>query len=34
LGDTYDSPVSVGFVVRCTAAAIVNLRGTMIFERT
>lgn len=34
LGDTPDSPVSNAILIRCTAPAIVNVRGTMVFERT
>lgn len=34
LGDTPDCDVSNGFVLRCTAPAIVNVRASMIFERT
>jgi hypothetical protein len=33
LGDTPDSNVSEGFVLRCTAPATVNVRATMVFER-
>jgi len=33
LGDTPDTAVSNGFVLRCTAPAIVNVRGTLWFER-
>jgi hypothetical protein len=33
LGNTPDSPVSNGFVIRCTAPQIVNFRGTLKFER-
>lgn len=33
LGDTPDSALAEGFVIRCNAPAIVNVRGTMIFER-
>ena len=33
LGDTFDSAVSEGFVVRCTAAAGVSWRGTLLVER-
>ena len=33
LGDTPDSAVSQGFVIRCTAPAGVNVNGTMWFER-
>lgn len=33
LGDTPDSAVSEGFVIRCTAPATVSVRGTMEFER-
>jgi len=33
LGDTPDSAVSNGFVIRCTAPAIVNARAAMICER-
>lgn len=33
LGDTPDSAVSEGFVIRCTAPATVNVRATMEFER-
>lgn len=32
-GNTPDSAVSNGFVIRCTAPAAVNVRGTMYFER-
>lgn len=34
LGDTPDTAVSNGFVLRCTAPAIVNVRGALWFERT
>lgn len=34
LGDTIDTAVSQALVVRCTAPAAVNVRVTMIFERT
>ncbi len=34
LGDSPDSAVSNGFVLRCTAPAITNVRATMWFERT
>lgn len=34
LGDTPDSAVSNGFVIRCTAPAVVNVRSSMYFERT
>jgi len=35
LGDTYDTAVSQGFVIRCTApTSAVNCRATMIFGRT
>lgn len=34
LGDTPDSAFSQGFVVRCTAPAIVNVRASLVFERT
>jgi hypothetical protein len=33
LGDTPDSPVSEGFVLRCNAPAGVNVRASMEFER-
>lgn len=33
LGTTPDNAVSTGFVIRCTFAAIVNVRGTLHFER-
>lgn len=33
LGDTPDSAVSEGFVIRCTAPAAVNVRASMEFER-
>jgi hypothetical protein len=33
LGDTPDSAVSEGFVIRCTAPATVNVRGGLWFER-
>ena len=33
LGDTPDSAVSEGFVIRCTAPATVNVRATMWWER-
>lgn len=33
LGDTPDSPVSEGFVLRCTAPAAVNVRASLEFER-
>lgn len=33
LGDTYDSAVSTGFVLRLTAGATANARATMKFER-
>lgn len=33
LGNTLDSAVSEGFVLRCTAAAVVNLRATLKWER-
>jgi hypothetical protein len=33
LGDTPDSAVSEGFVLRCTAPAAVNVRASMEFER-
>ena len=33
LGDTPDSAVSEGFVIRCTAPAIVSVRASMEFER-
>jgi hypothetical protein len=32
-GNTPDSAVSAGFVIRCTAPAAVNVRATMFFER-
>jgi hypothetical protein len=32
-GATPDSPVSNGFVIRCTAPAAVNCRATLVFER-
>lgn len=32
-GNTPDSAVSNGFVIRCTAPAAVNVRGTLFFER-
>lgn len=34
LGDTFDTAVSQAMVVRCTAPAAVNVRVTMVFERT
>lgn len=33
LGDTPDSAVSQGFVLRCNAPAVVNLRASLWFER-
>ncbi len=33
LGDTPDSAVSEGFVIRCTAPAAVNVRAALEFER-
>ena len=33
LGDTPDTAVSTGFVLRCTAPAIVNVRASFTFER-
>jgi hypothetical protein len=33
LGDTFDSDLSHGFVLRCTAPAVVNVRAAMHFER-
>lgn len=33
LGDSPDSPLGNGFVVRCTAPASVNVRGEIVFER-
>lgn len=33
LGQTYDSALGEGFVIRCTAPATVNVRATMLFER-
>jgi hypothetical protein len=33
LGDTYDTLVSQGMAMRCTAPAAVNVRFTMVFER-
>lgn len=33
LGNTPDSAVSEGFVIRCTSPAIVNVRASMDFER-
>ncbi len=33
LGDTPDSAVSQGFVIRCNAPAAVNVRGSLWFER-
>jgi hypothetical protein len=33
LGKTYDTNVSAGFVLRCTAPAAVNVRATFNFER-
>jgi hypothetical protein len=33
LGDTYDSAVSEGFVLRCTAPDAVSVRASMKFER-
>lgn len=33
LGDTPDSAVSEGFVIRCTAPATVNVRATIFWER-
>lgn len=33
LGDTPDLGASTGFVIRCTAPAAVNFRGSMMFER-
>jgi len=33
LGDTPDSAVSQGFVIRCNAPAVVNVRATLDFER-
>lgn len=33
LGDTPDTAVSNGFVIRCTAPAAVNVRASMTFER-
>jgi hypothetical protein len=32
-GPTPDSAVSNGFVIRCTAPAVVNVNGTLFFER-
>jgi hypothetical protein len=34
LGDTPDTAVSNALCLRCTAPAIVNVRATMVFERT
>lgn len=34
LGNTPDTPVSNGFVLRCNAPQVVNCRATMRFERT
>lgn len=34
LGDSPDSAVSEGFVIRCTAPAAVNVRGTIWYART
>jgi hypothetical protein len=34
LGDTPDTAVSNGIVIRCTAPAIVNCRASMLFERS
>jgi hypothetical protein len=34
LGDTPDTAVSNGIVLRCTAPAVVNVRASMHFERT
>lgn len=34
LGDTPDTLVSQGMCIRCTAPAVVNVRATLIFERT
>jgi hypothetical protein len=34
LGQTYDSALGEGFVIRCTAPATVNVRATMLFERS
>jgi hypothetical protein len=34
LGDTPDTAVSQGMLIRCTAPAIVNVRASMVFERT
>lgn len=34
LGQTYDSALAEGFVIRCTAPATVNVRATMLFERS
>lgn len=33
LGQTFDTDVSTGVVLRCTAPAAVNVRATMVFER-
>jgi hypothetical protein len=33
LGDTYDTVVSQGLCLRCTAPAAVNVRVTLVFER-
>jgi len=33
LGDTPDSAVSEGFVIRCTAPDAVNVRASLVFER-
>jgi hypothetical protein len=33
LGDSPDSPLGEGFVIRCTAPATVNVRSTLWFER-
>lgn len=34
LGNTWDCDLSLGFAIRCTAPAIVNVRATMDFERS
>jgi hypothetical protein len=34
LGQTIDTPLGEGLVIRCTAPAAVNVRATMVFERS
>jgi hypothetical protein len=33
LGQTLDSALAEGFAIRCTAPAVVNVQGTMVWER-